>query len=69
MPFVLFTVAWLIGIRLASHCPPFRLASRYVALVGIVLTGRALRPRQVFVLALAALLGAHRYNLAQPHLD
>jgi competence protein ComEC len=37
--------------------------------VGIILTWRAPKPRWVFVLALAAVLGAIRFNLEQPHFD
>ena len=40
-----------------------------VAMVGLVLTWRTPKPRWVFILALAATLGALRYNLAQPHFD
>ncbi len=71
-PLVPFTVAWLIGIWLASHLalPTVALGIAVgVAVVGIILTWRASRPRWMFILALAATLGALRYNLAQPHFD
>jgi len=42
-----------------------------MAILGIVLTWRALKPRWIFALrvALVAVLGALRFNLAQPHFD
>jgi len=40
-----------------------------VAILGMVLTRRAQKPRWVFALALAAMLGALRFSLAQPRFD
>ena len=40
-----------------------------VAVVSIILAWRAPRPRWLFVVALAATLGALRYNLARPRFD
>ena len=37
--------------------------------MGIILTQRSYKPRWAFVLALAAILGALRYTLAQLHFD
>ena len=71
-PFIPFTLAWLIGIWLASRIalPTVALGvAAVVAVVGIILTWRVPRPRWMFILALAAMLGALRYNLAQPHFD
>ena len=71
-PLIPFTIVWLIGIWLASRIAVPTLAlgiATGVAIVGIILTWRARKPRWVFVLALAALLGALRYNIAQPHFD
>ena len=72
MPLILFTLAWLIGIWGASRVALPNLALGFVAvvaIVGIIFTWRAPKPRRVFVLALAAILGALRYNSVQPHLD
>ena len=72
MPLVPFTLAWLIGIWSASRIALPTLAldvATIVVVVGIILTWRAPRPRWLFVLALAAILGALRFNLAQPHFD
>jgi competence protein ComEC len=72
MPLIPFTLAWLFGIWIASRATLPTLAlgvATVVAVVGILLTRRAPRPRWVFVLAFAAVLGALRYNLAQPHFD
>jgi len=52
-----FTIAWLIGIWLASRVvlPTLALGlAMGVAIVGIVLTWRAPKPRWMFILALAA---------------
>jgi len=71
-PLIPFTLAWLIGLWLASRIALPTIALGFavgVAIVGIILAWRALRPRWVFVLALAATLGALRYNRAQPHFD
>src|SRR5512136_924535 len=71
-PLIPFTIAWLIGIWLASRLalPTVALGvATGVAILGVILWRRARGPRWVFVLALAAILGALRYNLAQPHLD
>jgi len=72
MPLIPFTLAWLIGIWGASQIalPTMALAiAAGVAIVGIILAWRAPRLRSVLVLALAAILGALRFNLAQPHFD
>jgi hypothetical protein len=58
MPLIPFTLAWLIGIWLASRIvlPTLALgAATLVAIVGIILTWRAPRPRWTFILALAAM--------------
>src|SRR5512136_1632593 len=71
-PLIPFTIAWLIGIWLASRLalPTVALGvATGVAILGVILWRRARGPRWVFVLALAAILGALRYNLAQPHFD
>ncbi len=71
-PLIPFTIAWLIGIWLASRIALPTLAlgvATIVAVVGIILTWRAPKPRWFFALALAAILGALRFNLAQPHFD
>ena len=73
-PLIPFTLAWLVGLWLASRVTLPTLAlgvAIIVAVVGIILTWRAPRPRWVFALcvALAAMLGVLRYNLAQPHFD
>jgi len=72
MPLIPITLAWLIGIWLASRLalPTLALgAAAGVALLGVVIWRRTQKPRWLFVLALAAILGALRYNLAQPHFD
>ena len=66
------TVAWLIGIWLASRVALPSVAVGLVAgvaILGIILFWRLPKPRWMFILALAAILGALRYNLAQPHFD
>jgi len=71
-PLIPFTIAWLIGIWIASRiaAPSVALGvATSVAVVGIFFTWRAPRSRWIFVLALAAILGAFRYNLAQPRFD
>jgi len=71
-PLIPITLAWLIGIWLASRLALPTLAlgvATVIAVVGIILTRRVPRPRWLFVLALAAMLGALRYNLAQPRFD
>ena len=71
-PLIRFTLAWLIGIWIASRValPTLTLGvATIVAVAGIIFTWRARGPRWVFVLALAAILGALRFNLAQPHFD
>ena len=71
-PLIPFAVAWLIGIWSASRLalPTIALGvATLVAAVGIILARRAPRPRRMIILALAAILGALRYNLAQPHFD
>jgi len=72
MPLIPFTLAWLIGIWIASRVALSSIALGIavgVAIVGIILTWRAPKPRWMFVLALAAILGALRFNLWQPHFD
>ena len=71
-PLIPFTLAWLLGLWLASHVALSTLVLSFVAgvaVVGLILSWRAQKPRWVFILALAAILGALRYNLAQPHFD
>src|SRR5512136_2559152 len=71
-PLIPFTLAWLIGIWLASRLalPTVALGiAAIIAIAGAALAWRAPKPRWVFVLAVAATLGAVRYNLAQPHFD
>jgi competence protein ComEC len=71
-PLIPFTIAWLIGIWLASRVavPSIALSVAVgVATVGIILAWRAPKPRWMFILALAATLGALRYDLTQPHFD
>jgi len=72
MPLIHFTLVWLFGIWLASRLalPTIALGvATLVAVVGIILARRAPRPRWVFTLAFAAIVGALRINLAQPHFD
>jgi len=67
-----FTLAWLMGIWLASRIALPTVALGFaagVAILGLILWRHARGPRWLFVLALAAMLGALRYNLAQPHFD
>ena len=71
-PLIPFTVAWLIGIWLASRIalPTVALGvATGVAILGVILWRSARGPRWIFILAFAATLGALRYNLAQPHFD
>jgi competence protein ComEC len=71
-PLIPFTLTWLIGIWLASRVTLPNLALGFVAgvaLLGVIVWRRAPGPRWVFVLALAAILGALRYNSVQPHFD
>ena len=71
-PLIPFTVAWLIGIWTASRIalPSVALGlATGVTLLGIILWRRAPGPRWAFILALATILGALRYNSAQPHFD
>jgi competence protein ComEC len=72
MPLIPFTLAWLIGLWIASRValPTIALGfAAVVVIVGIILTWRAPKLRWVFVLALAAILGALRFNSVQPHFD
>ena len=65
-PLIPFTLAWLIGIWIASRIAlpmPALGVAIIVAVVSIILARRTLKPRWVFILALAAILGALRYNL------
>ena len=71
-PLTPFTLAWLTGIWGASRIALPTIAigiATLVVTVGIILARRAPKPRWMFILALAAMLGALRYNLAQPHFD
>jgi len=71
-PLISFTIAWLIGIWIASRATLHTIAlgvATIVAVAGAALAWRSPKPRWVFILALAAVLGALRYNLAQPHFD
>ncbi len=71
-PLIPFTLAWLVGIWIASRIvvPTVALGAAIgVAILGIILTRRSPKPRWIFVLALAAILGALRFNLAQLHFD
>jgi hypothetical protein len=71
-PLIPFTIVWLIGLWLASRIavPSVALGvAAIVAVVGAVLTWRTQKLRWIFVLAFAVVLGALRYNLAQPHFD
>jgi hypothetical protein len=72
IPLISFTLAWLIGIWLASHIafPTVALGCAAVAtIMGIIVWRHTPQPRWLFVLTLAAILGALRYDLAQPHFD
>lgn len=72
MPLIPFTSVWLIGIWLASSVavPTVALGcAAGVALLGLILWRRERGLRWIFALALVAILGALRYNLAQPHFD
>lgn len=72
-PLALFTLAWLIGIWLASRIAVSSVAlgvAAFAAVVAIALTWRrSPKSRWALILTLAALLGALRYNLAQPCFD
>ena len=71
-PFIQFTIAWLIGIWLASGIAVPSVALGFVTVVafaGIIIFWRTPKPRWIFILTLAAILGALRFNLAQPHFD
>jgi competence protein ComEC len=71
-PLVPITLAWLVGIWLASSVavPTVALGcAAGVALLGLILWQRERGLRWIFALALVAILGALRYNLAQPHFD
>jgi len=71
-PLIPYTIAWLIGIWIASRIALPNLALGFVAVVaiaGIILVWRTPKPRWAFVLALAAMLGALRFNFAQPHFN
>jgi competence protein ComEC len=71
-PLIPFTLTWLVGIWLASRVALPNLAVGFVAgvaLLGVIFWRRAPGPRWFFVLAFAAMLGALRYNLAQPRFD
>ena len=72
IPLIPVTLAWLIGIWLASHIVASSIAlgvATIAAVASIILTWRAPKPRWILILALAALLGALRYNVAQPRFD
>jgi predicted membrane metal-binding protein len=71
-PLIPITIAWLVGIWLASRIALPTLAlgvATIITFVGIVVTWRVRKLRWILVLALAAILGALRYNFAQPHFD
>jgi len=71
-PLIPFTIAWLIGIWAASRIALPTVAFGFAvgaAIPGIILSWRAPKPRWVFILTLAATLGALRFNLAQPRFD
>ncbi len=71
-PLIPFTLAWLIGIWLASRLVLPSIVLGFlagVAILCIILWRRAPGLRWTFVLALAVILGALRFNLAQPHFD
>ncbi len=72
MPLVPFTLSWLVGIWGASRIalPTLALGVAVgVAIFGLVLAWRARKLCWILVLALAAVLGALRYNSVQPHFD
>ncbi|MBN1887219.1 MAG: ComEC/Rec2 family competence protein [Thermoflexales bacterium] len=72
MPLVPLGVAWLIGITLASTLPfPPVAFAPLILLAGVSLAAfwRSFWPRWAAMCALAALLGALRYGLAQPQFD
>jgi len=72
MPLIPITLAWLTGIWGASRIAAPSIALGFavgVAVLGVFIWRRALKPRWVFILALAAIFGALRYNFAQPHFD
>ena len=72
MPLIPFTLAWLIGIWIASRLALPTVALGFaigVVIASIILTWRVPKPRWIFVLALAAILGALRFDPAQPDLD
>jgi len=69
-----FALTWFIGLWIALRVTLPSIALGFVmgvAIVGIVLTWRTRKPRWLFALrvALIAILGALRFNLAQPHFD
>ena len=66
-PLTPITLAWLIGIWGAARITLPTVALGIAA--GAILTWRMPKPHWFFVLALAAILGALRFNLAQPHFD
>ncbi len=72
MPLVPLALAWLIGVWSGSRIavPSVALGVAVIGVVaGIILTWRTPKPRWVFILALAAILGALRFNLSQPRFD
>jgi len=72
MPLIPFTLAWLSGIWIASHTalPAGVLGlAAGVSALGSILTRRKPGPRWMFILALAAILGALRFQLAQPRFE
>ena len=72
MPLIPFTLAWLVGIWLASRIalPTVVLGfAAGVAILSVIIWRRAPKPRWGFILALAAMLGVLHFNLSQPHFD
>ena len=72
MPLIPITLAWLIGIWCASRImlPSVALGfAAVVTIVGIILAWRAPKSRWIFILTLAVILGALRFNIAQSHFD
>ena len=70
MPLIPITLAWLFGIWGALLCPLSRWASRRAwRFSASSVSGAHPSHAGFFVLALAAILGVLRYNLAQPHFD
>jgi hypothetical protein len=72
MPLIPFTLAWIVGIWGASDIalPSVALGvASGLTLIAAISFRSHLQPRWFFVLALAAILGALGFNLAQPHFN